>query len=297
MTSPEPVPALISAAELFPLLKEGRCIVLDATAFVPANSEKAQESFKAARIPGAHFFDIDQVCDTHSPLPHMLPSSDFFAQAIGQLGIGNNDWVVLYDTHGFMSAPRAWWTFRVFGHERLSLLNGGLPAWQRAGYKTESGPTSPLPPQSYKASFNPVMVKDWHSVLNGLHQTQLIDFRPAERFEGKAPEPRPGLRTGHIPDSMNLPWARLLDTETKTLLPPDELKQAFLKAGLNFSKLEPDNRVTLSCGSGMTACMGAFALHLLGIENTSVYDGSWAEWGARSDLPIDLPVEPPVEAS
>ena len=246
---------------------------VDATWFMPGAGDAAA-AFACEHVPGAVFFDIEQVADRSSPLPHMLPSAAEFARAVGRLGIGNDDDVVVYDAHGVMSAPRAWWTFRVFGHDRVTVLDGGLPGWRREGRAVESGAVSP-PPARFEARYRPQLVRTREQVLAAARsgEEQIVDARSAGRFAGRDPEPRPGLRSGQIPGSLNVPFTTVLDGGR--FKPPEALRAVFRDAGV-----DPARPTICTCGSGITACVLAYALYLLGNSGAAVYDGSWAEWGA-----------------
>lgn len=236
-------------------------------------------AFLAERLPGAVFFDVDAVADRSTGLPHMLPSPEAFAEAAGRLGIGNDHEVVVYDQHGVRSSPRVWWTFRVFGHERVRVLDGGLPAWREADLPTEAGEPSPAPTR-FEPSFRPELVRALNQVRQALTDgVQVVDARPAPRFRGEAPEPRPGLRSGHMPGAKNLPFPDVLDGPR--LKDEADLRAAFAAAGV-----DPAKPVVTTCGSGMTAAILALALFRLGREDAAVYDGSWAEWGGRSDTTV-----------
>lgn len=239
----------------------------------------SRPAFFAERLPGAAFFDVDAVADRSSGLPHMLPAPEVFAETVGALGIGSEHDVVVYDQHGVRSSPRVWWTFRVFGHDRVRVLDGGLPDWRAAGLPTESGAPCPAPAR-FQPRFRPELVRSLDEVRAALADgAQIVDARPAARFRGEAPEPRAGLRSGHMPGAKNLPFPDVLDGAR--LKDAAELRAAFQAAGV-----DPTRPVTTTCGSGMTAAILALALFRLGREDVAVYDGSWAEWGGRDDTPV-----------
>ncbi|SEP12356.1 3-mercaptopyruvate sulfurtransferase [Aquisalimonas asiatica] len=253
--------------------------VVDASWHLPGANRDAAAEFAQGHIPGAVFFDIDRVVDPEATLPHTLPSAEDFARAAGALGIGNDSHVVIYDTRGLFSAARAWWMFRVFGHGQVSILDGGLPAWVQAGQPLETGDV-PVEPRVFTARFQPDGVWRLEDVQANLGSGDavMLDARPEGRFAGRDPEPRPGVRGGHIPGARNLPADRLVDPATGRMHDTDTL------AAL-FSGTE-DKPVVCSCGSGVTACALAFALHRLGRDDVAVYDGSWTEWGGRDDTPV-----------
>lgn len=259
-----------------------RIVFVDATFVLPTSTENIHDNFKNKRIGGAVFFDIKSVADKSSPLPHMLPDETTFEQAMSALGIRNDDTLILYGQHGMIMGPaRVWWMFKGFGHDNVLVMNGGLPAWEKAGLETTSGPEKPLEKSHYKAKpFNTSMVTDINQVLESSTKSScpIIDARPAERFCGETPEPRAGMRAGHIPNSLNLPCSALVDI-TGQFKAPEQLDALFKEAGITHEKCP---RIMTTCGSGITACALALALYHLGYENVAVYDGSWSEWGLES---------------
>lgn len=254
--------------------------VADATYVMPWLGRDAAAEFRERHIPGAVFFDIDAIAAPGGDLPHMLPDADRFAALVGALGVGTDDMVVVYDGHGLVSAARAWWMFRVFGHDRVAVLDGGLPKWMAEKRPTESGDAAPVPAR-FQARFRPDLVRSADALTRG-DGVQIVDARAAGRFDGSEEESWPGRRRGHIPGSRNLPFTALLNPADQTILPPDRIAALFREAGV-----DPDRPVVASCGSGVTACILALALHTIGAQDAAVYDGSWAEWGLRTDLPAE----------
>lgn len=281
--NPEATPPLVSTEWLAARLAEGAVRVLDASWYMPAQNRDPLAEFAAGHIPGAAFFDIDGIADKSRPLPHMLPSPETFGAAVGALGIGNDDTVVVYDGAGIFSAPRVWWTFRVFGHDKVAVLDGGLPKWRREGRPIESGPASPRA-VAYRATFRPELVRDFAAMTANLRtrQAQVLDARGPGRFHGSEPEPRAGLASGHIPGSQNLPYAALIDPADGCMRPLGELAKIFAAAGIG-----PNSQVIASCGSGLTAAILAFGLFLIGHRHAAIYDGSWSEWGAIPNAPVE----------
>ena len=272
--------ALVGCDWLAAHLRDADVRVLDCTFLLPPAPGAVQAAFAAAHIEGAAIFDIEAVCDHASPLPHMLPSPALFAEAVGALGIGNAHHVVLYDDTSVpgatpAGAARVWWTFRAFGHARVSVLDGGLAKWRAQGRATTAIAT-PVAPTVFRAALQPASVRTQAQVEANITTAaaQLVDARSAGRFRGADPEPRPGLRRGHIPGALNVPFTTLLDPSDRTWLPPERLREVFASAGVAL-----DAPVITTCGSGVTACVVALALHLLGHRDVAVYDGSWAEWG------------------
>ncbi len=275
--------ALIATEQLAARLGAPDLVVLDATFHLPTAKRDARAEFTREHIPGAQFFDIDAIADPGTDLPHMLPSSNGFARAVGALGVGDGVDVVVYDTHGLSSAPRAWWMLRIFGHRRTRVLDGGLPKWKREG-RPVTDAAAPVGPRRFGPRFDRTGVRGKADVRANIasREEQVLDARSAGRFRGVDPEPRPGLRGGHIPGSCSLPYNLLIDPKTQTILPADALRARFVEAGIDMTR-----PVVTSCGSGVTACVLALGLHLLGHDRVAVYDGSWSEWGLPGDTPVE----------
>src|ERR1700761_4294843 len=271
---------LVSTEWLAAHIHDANVRVLDATFKLPGVLPLPKDDYLAAHIPGAVYFDVDAVSDHSNPLPHMYPSAEQFGRDVGGLGVSNADTVVVYDSGGWVAAPRAWWMFLSYGHGNVRILDGGLQKWKAEGRKVESGEVK-AKPATFKASYDSKRVRSIEQMVANVasRAEQVIDARAADRFEGRAAEPRPGIRAGHIPGALNLPYNNLFDAATGTMKPLDELKKAFGVAGVDTAK-----PIVTSCGSGVSAAVLTLALYRLGVENTALYDGSWSEWG-KADGP------------
>jgi thiosulfate/3-mercaptopyruvate sulfurtransferase len=276
-------PALVSTGWLADHRGEPGLRVVDATWYMPQAARDARAEFAQAHIPGAVFFDIDAIADRTTALPHMLPDAAAFARAVGALGIGDGDRVIAYGGSNLIASARAWWTFRVFGHDDVAVLDGGLPRWRAEGRPLESGVPAPAP-RVFTASFRPGLVRDLEAMRANVasRREQVVDARSHGRFTGTEPEPRAGLRGGHIPGSVSLSYDQLFRPTDGTLLAADDVRRAFEKAGVDVTR-----PVTTTCGSGVSAAVLALGLHTVGRDDVAVYDGSWTEWGGRQDTPVD----------
>lgn len=297
---------LCDTAWLAARLESSQVCVVDGSFFLPGSGRNPRDEFCAQHIPGAIFFDIDDICDPESQLPHMLPSPEAFGAKVQSLGITNAHLVVAYDAPGSAAAARVWWMFRVFGHDRVVILDGGLAKWLAEGRPVVAGdPPAPVPapspsrrrparrlrghraprtPQRYIPGFRPALVRSADEVLRTVAtgEAQLIDARSPDRYRGVEAEPRPSLRQGHVPGSLNLPFSAFLDPERlNSWRSESEIADLFTKSGVDL-----ELPMVCYCGSGITACVAAFAAFRLGHQTAAVYDGSWAEWGNRDDTPI-----------
>jgi thiosulfate/3-mercaptopyruvate sulfurtransferase len=262
---------LVSTSWLAEHLHDANLVILDATWLLPPLKRDAKEEFAQAHIRNAQFFDIDAISEQDTSLPHMLPKPENFSAKVGALGAGDGTKIVAYDTLGIFSAARCWWMFKVFGHDNVAVLDGGLKAWMAEGRPVETGPAPAVAPVKFTARFRPDMVRSIDDVASGT--AQIVDARPAPRFKGEADEPRPGVAKGHIPGSVNVPFGSLVNGDG-TLKSPADLSALFSEAGIDESK-----PVVTSCGSGVTAALLSLCLTETGVKDHALYDGSWAEWG------------------
>ncbi len=274
---------LVSTAWLAERLEAPDIRIVDASWYLPGVERDAKAECAECHIPGAVFFDIDDIADTDNPVPHMLPAPEKFSSRVRKLGLGDGVRIVVYDSGSWMASARVWWMFRVFGHDDIAVLDGGLAKWRAEDHPVDSRPVMPRE-RHFTARINTLLVRDADQMLGNVTsgRMQVLDARAAGRFDATIPEPRAGLRGGHIPGSLNLPYDWLIDAESGEMLPPDALVAAFDAAGTNRSR-----PIVTTCGSGVSAGVLALALAVIGHRDGAVYDGSWTEWGGRDDTPIE----------
>ncbi len=267
--------ALVSAAWLAAHLTDGDIRILDCTWHHPSTNLDGRNQYRGRHLPGSVHFDIDHIADPAIDLPHMLPSEADFSKKVGLLGVGDGDRVIVYDRlFGGSAAARAWWMFRVFGCDNVAMLDGGFNQWVAAKHPTEMSPVRPQP-KSFRARFRPELVRSFDQMKGNLASPveQIIDARGPGKFDGSQPDVFPFKKLGHIPGAVNVPWADLVDPQTGVFLDVDALRACFEAAGVDLGK-----PIVTTCASGVTSCMDALALYLVGRADVAVYDGSWAEW-------------------
>ena len=276
--------ALVSTSWLERNLGKSKLSIVDATYYLPNDERNAEESYTLRHIPGAVFFNIDKICDSTVNLPHMLPSPEKFSLQVSELGLGDHNRIVIYDSSGgFLAACRVWWMFRIFGHMDVAILDGGLPKWNHEKRPISKHEVRPQK-QHFSAKINYKMVKNIYQMLENIEKEsfQVIDARTPGRYYGNDPEPRPTKKVGHIPGSINLPFPVLMNPKDHfTFKSADAIKAAFDDVGININK-----PTTASCGSGVTAAVITFAVYLIGYAEGAIYDGSWAEWGDHTKTKV-----------
>ena len=276
------IPALVSTQWLEDHLSAPDIRIIDASWHMPASGRDARSEFETMHIPGATFFDIDEICDSDNPLPHMLPSSEKMSSRMRQLGLGDGNRIIVYDSSNVCSSARVWWMLKIFGHHDVAVLDGGLRKWTM-----EERPVEDLPAKTrerhFTARVDTTLIRNCEQIKQNLdtQKEQIVDARSPARFPGQEQDPRPGIRSGHIPNALNVPFSKLLNESDYTFKSPDEIRTIFEKAGVDLNK-----PITTSCGSGITAAVLTLGLYMVGHRHVALYDGSWSEWGAKEDCPV-----------
>lgn len=273
------IDSLVSTAWLLDNIDNPKVKIIDASWHMPDSGRSAVSEYEEQHIKNAVFFDIDRIVDTNNPSPHMLPEESFFSESLSALGIGNEHHIIVYDSSPFHSGLRVWWMLRAFGHEDVSYMDGGLTKWITDGYPLVSDKSAPAPAK-FIAALRSELVKNSTDIFENIttKKAQVIDARASARFTAEMEEPRAGLRSGHIPNSINIPFISLFDDNDGTMLGTDEIRDIFTNAGTDFNR-----PIVTSCGSGVTACALMMALKSIGKDDVAVYDGSWSEWGSLSE--------------
>ncbi len=275
---------IVSTGWLGEHISDDNLKVVDASWYLPMHQRSGADEYKKEHIPGAIFWDIDEIADLSSGLPHTMPNAEAFKSHMEKLGLGSEHFIIIYDGMGLFSAARPWWMLKSFGHEKCAVLDGGFPKW-KAENRPLSNEAVAVEPALFKPKLNSKMFWERKDIFKNIAEEKglVIDARSARRFRGEEPEPRPNCRSGHIPDSKSLPFDKILNPEDQTLLDKKQLKAVFDQV-----LIDPDKPVITSCGSGVTACILALGLEITGKKNIAVYDGSWSEWGSTESMPIEI---------